>query len=272
MFDRLRYEPRRLAVAVGGFVALLVVALIVAVVLHVSGDSNATAAADRTSGPTVPSTADSPRAAQSAASVEPSGSPATDVAQWNAMPAVSPATSVNYAAIPAADSANPDGYAKAFATELFTRDYRTATRAQLIAWAQYEDSPLHSPNYPQADWSKVLVDSLTDLTWDDASETPIPADGPWLALRSESARDTVSDVRVELDPQWEQQIAAGYEPPDELATARDVSLTVTRHVVMAGRPSVSRFAVSLALQLGTAARGDGYGVAATNNYVARQVS
>jgi hypothetical protein len=272
MFDRLRYEPRRLALAVGGFVALLVVALIVAVVLHVSGGSNATAAADRTPGPTGQTSGSTPTVGQSATSVEPSGSPATDVTQWNAMPTIAPATSSNYPAIPAAGSANPDSYAKAFATELFTRDYRTATRAQLIAWAQYEDSPLHSPNYPQADWSKVLVDSLTDLTWDDASDTPIPAGGPWLALRSESARDTVRDVRVELDPQWEQQIAAGYQPPDELATARDVSLTVTRHVVVAGRPSVSRFAVSLALQLGTAARGDGYGVAATNNYVAKQVS
>jgi hypothetical protein len=272
MFDRLRYEPRRLAVAVGGLVAMLVVALIVAVALHVSGGSSATAAADRTSGPTGQPTAGTPTAGRSATSVEPSGSPATDVAQWNAMPAVAPVTSSNYPAIPAAGSTNPDSYAKVFATELFTRDYRTATRAQLIAWAQWEDSPLRSPNYPQADWSKVLVDSLTDLTWDDASETPIPADGPWLALRSESARDTVSDVRAELDPQWEQQIAAGYQPPDGLATVRDVSLTVTRHVVVAGRPSVSRFAVSLAVQLGTAARGAGYGVAATNNYVARQVS
>jgi hypothetical protein len=272
MLDRLRYEPRRLALAVGGLVALLVVGLIVAVVLHVSGGSSATAAVDRTSGSTLSTAAGTPTADQSATSVVPSGSPATDVAHWNAMPTIAPATSSTYPAIPAAGSTNPDSYAKAFATELFTRDYRTATRSQLIAWAQWEDSPLHSPNYPQADWSKVLVDSLTDLTWDDANETPIPADGPWLALRSEAARDTVSDVRVELDPQWEQQIAAGYEPPDSLATARDVSLTVTRRVIVAGHPSVSRFAVSLALQLGTAAHGDGYGVAATNNYVAKQVS
>jgi hypothetical protein len=271
MFDRLRYDPRRLAITGGVLVAVLLVGVIAAVALHAGGHSSAAAAGDRMDGaPTSLATATAPSGTV-AATVAPSQAPASDVAQWNAMPAIRPATSLAYPAIPAAVRRDATSYARAFATELFTRDYTHATRQQLIAWAQSEDAPLRSPNYPQADWTKVLVDSLTDLTWDDASDTPIPADGPWLASRSEHARDTVSDVRVELDPQWEQQIAAGYQPPDPLATARDVSLTVTRTTRVAGRSVTARFAVSLALQLGTA-RGGGYGVAATNNYVIRQVS
>jgi hypothetical protein len=271
MLDRLRYEPRRLLLAGGGVVALLVVAVVVAVALHVSGGSNAAAAGDQPSAPTAQGTT-VPTSGPVSASVQPSAAPASDVARWNAMATVAPAVSSYYPVTPATDRGEVTAYVRAFVTELFTRDYHRATRAQLLAWVQSEDAPLRSPNYPQADWSKVLIDSLTDLTWDDAADTPIPADGPWLALRSEQARDAVSDVRIELDPQWEQQIAAGYQPPDPLATARDVSLTVTRHTVAAGRPATARFAVSLAVQLGTAAGGDGYGVAATNNYVIRQVS
>ncbi len=107
---------------------------------------------------------------------------------------------------------DPTAFAQAFATELFTRDYTTATRPELISWAQYEDSPLRSSNYPQPDWTKVLVNSLTDITWDQADDTPIPADGQWLALHAQGARDSVSNVRVVLDPQWEQGVATGYSP------------------------------------------------------------
>ena len=165
---------------------------------------------------------------------------------------------------------DPTAYARAFATELFTRDYGT-DRQQLLSWAQYEDAPLQSSNYPRADWSKVLVDSLTDLTWDDAIDTPVPADGLWLALRSERATQTVSDVKVTVDPQWEQRVAAGFQPPDPLATVRDVTLTVTQHTNTPGAAATTRYQVALALQLGTSSHG-GYGVAATNNYVVKKVS
>jgi hypothetical protein len=214
----------------------------------------------------------------SSAATSASRSFAPDVRAWNDRPAITPAASAPYPAIPAATRRDPTSYVRAFAVELFTRDYRASTRAQLLAWAQYEDAPLHSSDYPEPDWTKVLADSLTDLTWDEATATPVPADGPWLALRSEQARDTVIDVRISLDPHWEQRIANGYQPPDPLATERDVSLTVTRHTTVGGRHTtvggkrtVTRFAVSLDLQLGTSVRGGGYGVAATNNYVTAEV-
>lgn len=196
--------------------------------------------------------------------------PATDVRSWNAIHAIAPATSRAYPPVPAAARRDPTAYARAFASELFTRDY-SVDRQQLVSWAQYEDAPLRAANYPSADWSKVLVDSLTDLTWDDAVDTPIPADGQWLALRAEQGRDTVSRLRVTPDPQWEQQVADGYQPPDPLATARDVTLTVTRRTTVSGHVVTARFDVSLALQLGTSQRG-GYGVAVTNNYVMKEAA
>lgn len=195
----------------------------------------------------------------------------SDVASWDARPAVRPATSAAYPPIPRRASADPAAYVTAFVTELFSRDYNRQRRSQLIAWAQSEDAPLRSTNYPTADWSKVLVDSLTDLTWDAATETPIPADGPWLALQAERGCDVVSGLHVSLDPQWEQRLATGYAAPDPLATVRDVSLTVTETTSTGGHQDSRRFDVALAVQLGSSP-GGGYGVAATNNYVIKEVA
>jgi len=194
---------------------------------------------------------------------------ATDVPEWDAKPAVVPSASTAYPAVTSDARRDPTAYARAFATELFTRNYAT-DRQELLAWAQYEDAPLQSSNYPRADWSKVLVDSLTDLTWDDAIDTPVPAAGLWLALRSERATQTVSGLKVSVDSQWEQQVAAGFQPPDPLATVRDVTLTVVQHANTPGAAATTRYQIALALQLGTSSHG-GYGVAATNNYVVNKV-
>jgi hypothetical protein len=203
------------------------------------------------------------------------GSPAaipTDVASWEAILPVSPAISSAYPAITGDAMSDPSTYAQAFATELFTRDYRHCTRDDLIRWAQWEDSPLRASNYPRSVWSKVLVNSLTDLTWDNALDTPVPAVGEWLALRSQQGRQTVSELKVSLNPVWEKYIADGNQPPDRLATVRDVSLTVTVHTVVSGKAVVSKYSVYLAFQLGSSTRHAGYAMAVSNNYAVRKVS
>ena len=263
LFVTWRYDRRALLLGVGAVLCLPVLLFVAALVLRLSGG-----------GPSH-HTAPQPPASAAASKVPPPAAsptaPADDVASWNAIPPVTPAVSANYPAVAASARRDPDAYARAFATELFTRDYRHSTLAQLIGWVQYEDSPLQSPNYPRADWTKVLVDSLTDLTWDQALETPIPAQGEWLALRSEQAWQTVTDLKVVTDPVWEQQIAGGYQPPDALATVRDVSFTVVQRTTVSGHVRVARFAVSLALQLGTSTHGGGYGTAVTNNYVIKEI-
>jgi hypothetical protein len=265
MLDRVRYHRRELIVGAGILGGLLVLLGVLAVAVRLTNGTSAPQAAPEStriaSKPTTPSPT----------TVAPVPPTATDIASWDAIAPVTPSLSAAYAAIDPAARQDPTAFARAFAIELFTRDYRASSRAQLVAWAQYEDSPLRSPAYPQRDWGKVLVDSLTDPTWDTAQDTPIPADGPWLALRSESARQTVSDVKVSLDSQWEQQIGAGYRPPDPLTTVRDVSLTITQRASVGRQATDFTFSIGLAVQLGSSPRGEGYGVAATNNYVVREV-
>jgi hypothetical protein len=267
VLDLWHFNRRPLLVGGGLVLGLVVLLGAVALVLRLSG-ADAAGDTNRQSGHGAPPSAG--RIPEQPGAPTSDEATPTDVASWDAIPPVTPAASAPYPAIAAAARRDPDAYARAFATELFTRDYRASTRDQLIGWAQYEDAPLQSPNYPRADWTKVLVNSLTDLTWDTATDTPIPAEGPWLAQRSAQARDAVSDMKVSPNAEWEQQVSNGYQPPDPLATVRDVSLTVTEHAELAGRDTVTRFAVRLSLQLGTSYRGDGFGVAATNDYVIRQ--
>jgi hypothetical protein len=194
---------------------------------------------------------------------------ASDAKSWDAIPPVTPQASSAFPPISAELRRDPSGYAGAFARELFSRDYTASNRTQLLGWAQYEDAPLRTPRYPRADWTKVLVNSLTDLTWDDATQTPIPSEGDWLALRSEGSEDTVADVRTMVDPIWEKKVSEGYQPNDSLTTVIDVRLTVIRRTSTGGRVTQSRISIAIALQLGSSPRG-GYGVAASNEYVAKE--
>lgn len=194
---------------------------------------------------------------------------ASDVESWNQLPSVDPSTGDAYPAIGPTEDAS--GYVKAFATELLTRNYVHSAREDLISWAQSEDSPLRSPNYPPADWSKVLVESLTDLTWDDATMTPIPADGEWLELSSQQAWQTVSQISVSLDKTWEQYIADGNNPPDALASARDVTATVEQQAEVANTAVTTVMAVSFIVQVGSSPQHGGYAAAVVNDYQERKV-
>jgi hypothetical protein len=255
------FHRRALLICTGLIVALLAVLGVTALLVRATGQT-ATGGEDSRAGRLIPVEKPSPSHATPTAR-------ASDVRFWNAVPAVYPATSAAFPAVTGAATRDPSLFARAFATELFNRDY-AIDRGRLLSWAQYEDAPLRAPNYPSTDWTKVLVDSLTDLTWDNALETPIPAEGPWLALRSARTTQSVRDVQVTLDQRWEQAVASGYQPADPLATARDVTLTLIRRSQMSGRMVVQRFAVSIALQLGSSPRG-GYGVATTNNYVIKEI-
>jgi hypothetical protein len=266
MLNRLRLHRRALVVGGGlllGLVAFLaVVAVAVRLTSPQSGNSRgAVRSSVAPASSTTPTGAPTPNAPAAQAS---------DVARWDAMPPIEAGVSTQYPAIPTAAAQDPNSFTQAFVTELFNRDYRGATRDQLLAWAQYEDAALRSPNYPQIDWTKVLVDSLSDLTWDSATDTPIPAEGAWLAQRSELVSQTVSNMKIVLDTQWEAQIAAGYQPPDPLATVRDVTATITQRSTVGATVTTTTYSVALDVQLGTSVRGD-YGAAATNNYVISRV-
>jgi hypothetical protein len=197
----------------------------------------------------------------------------SDVASVTAITPVVPGTSATYPAIADALRVQPDLYARAFATQLFTQSYATTSRGELMSWAQYESTPVIQPGLDPAGRAKLPVISLTDLAWEPGVlSTPIPPAGPWVSLAAQHGYSTVTDVRVTADPAWEKVIAGGFVPADPMLTVRIVSAIVTVHTTVAGPPVQTRAAVSLKLQLGTSTRGDGYGFVAAGSYVVKPVA
>ena len=60
--------------------------------------------------------------------------------------------------------------------------------------------------------------------------SPVPSGSQWQADAAAGVRWSVSELQVQLDPQWQSMIAAGWQPVDLYASVEDVSgvLTVTR--------------------------------------------
>jgi hypothetical protein len=75
-------------------------------------------------------------------------------------------------------------------------------------------------------------------------------------------RWSAGDLEVQLDPQWQQMIDAGWQPPDIRAVVEDVSgvLTITR-----GRASTTRH-FSMVIQVGSAHWRDGYGTVLVSDW------
>lgn len=262
---------RRLVVACVVLCSLIAVLALATVAIRVSGAK----AGNAGRGPDPSQAAGSPLSTSSDAAdagnaADPSNAAnPSDVASWDAIAPVVPSTSPAYPAIASSDTTDATAYARAFATELFTRDYSQSTRSQLIAWAQNEDSPLRATAYPKADWTKIMIYSLTDVNWEDAADTPIPSAGAWLAFQAQHVQQIPSSITVSSDPTWQQLVAAGYVPPDPMAVERDVFLVLTVHRIVAGVQLTSHLSISLMLQLGSSPRRPGYAVAASNGFLVR---
>src|SRR3989442_34248 len=128
---------RRLAlVATGAALALTVLILGSSVVLLSSTRDHT----HRTTEASHQESANIDGGAPPSSSPDESGALASDLVRLAAAPVVRPATSRDYPAVPDGQRAQPDLYARAFATELLTHDYRT-DRAGLVAWVQSETVP-----------------------------------------------------------------------------------------------------------------------------------
>ena len=275
MRDVLRNNKRFLTIVGGGVAALVLVLVIAAVVIAAAGGrGGSTADAPPTANPTggspAPTSTTTPPTPATSGNALPA---ASDVASVAAVPPVIAAVSANYPAIPAELRSQPDLYAKAFVTELFTQKYATTSRGELMSWAQYESTPVLQPGLDDAGRAKLPVISLTDLGWEPSAQTtPIPPEGPWLSLASQSGNSTVSDVQVTGDPDWEKAIAGGYKPLDPMLTVRLVSATLTVHTMVSGALVDTKAAISIKIQLGTSTRGDGYAFVASGSYVVKAAS
>ncbi len=153
-------------------------------------------------------------------------------------------------------SNTPDGCAREFVTGLLSVDFARYDRGALGAWLVAEGAPDLMPGIPVGAqygglYATVLEPAVT------AQASPIPSATQWAVDARAHVRWTVSGLEVQLDPQWQSMVDAGWQPVDLRGTVEDVSglLTVTH-----GRASsVHRF--SLGLQLGSAHFHGGYGTA-----------
>jgi hypothetical protein len=239
---------RILAVAGGAIAVLLLLVVGSAAVLRASGRNTTTGRAASAG------TATNKPAATAGAVPVPGDSGtdsalASDLNSLRVAPAVQPAVSHNYPAIPTTDRAQAHVYARAFVTELFTQDYRT-NRSDLLRWVQSETVPTIEPLViglvPSDLQPKLGVWSVSSTS--DGSPTPIPAADEWQAWTAKQASTTVQILRVSEPTSWSEAVSAG-RIADPGVTARDVDAVVTTRWVDHGQTRTSKRSVFLSLTL-----------------------
>jgi hypothetical protein len=258
--DLWAYRRRAVAIAAVVLAALLAVAVIVAATLGTEGRHRAA----------TPSFSHTPPAtSRTGATPHPSAS-GYDHGPWDAMPAAAPGTSAAFPPISKQDRTQPDLFVQAFGTELLTRDYRHATRNELLAWAASESAPLSIAQVPltAADRAKALLVSLTSPAWDHTASTLVPTVSDWASLAAEDAHTTVSKVKVENVPDFP---PADTTFSDPLTLDRLFTATVALHTKFAGKSITSTRSVAFEVVLGTSAHhGRVFGAAMTQHYVVKE--
>jgi hypothetical protein len=183
-------------------------------------------------------------------------------AQQSTVP--TPAVSAAYPSISAVDRSDPSAYALAFATELLDTDYGTQSRTELLAWAEHEEAPNTLPGVPASVAGKALVLSLADPDIPGATPSPTPSAAQWESDGQRGEVQSVSDLQVEVDPDWTQIISEGWQPADPRMTIEVVTGTMMISTDGQAAPAQS---FSLTLTLGTAAHiRSGYGAVAVGDW------
>jgi hypothetical protein len=158
----------------------------------------------------------------------------------------SPATSTQYPGISDVDRSQPDLFAKAFFTELFSRDYAGSSRGNLLSWVQA------NTGIDQANVSTLLPAELLMRT-STASLTArfpvVPDDAGWQSLAAFHGTSAVVpvSVRVSTPPEVEQHILDGSAPAGW--TEKLVTGTVSTRTGVNARPVVHSASVALRLVL-----------------------
>ena len=149
----------------------------------------------------------------------------------------------------------PEGWASEFVTALLDIDFSKQSRDALARWLVADEAPDLMPGIPITASYGWLVATVLEPGLVQGATTPVPSTTQWGVDASAGVRWSVRELHVQLDPQWQSMVAAGWQPPDLYASVEDVSgvLTATQGA------SITRRSFSLEVQLGSAHWHPGYG-------------
>jgi hypothetical protein len=157
-----------------------------------------------------------------------------------------PATSTQYPGLSDVDRSQPDLFARALFTELFTRDYAGSSRGNLLSWVHANtgiDHPKVSTLLPAELLMRTSTASLT------ARFPVVPDPVGWQSLASFHGTSSAvpATVRVSTPPEVQQHILDGSAPAGW--TEKLVTGTVTTRTVVNGHAVVHSASVALRLVL-----------------------
>lgn len=154
-------------------------------------------------------------------------------------------------------SDTPEGWATSFVHALLSIDFAHQSRRTLGEWLVAETAPDLMPGIPSAFRHRALYVSVIDPKVMNQPSV-VPSVAGWRADAKAGVRWSVSALSVEVDPQWQAMIAAGWQPRDLRASVEDVTglLTVT------AKATITHRHLSLAVAVGSAAHHPGYGTVA----------
>ncbi len=151
-------------------------------------------------------------------------------------------------------SETPEGWAAEFVGGLLDIDFAHESRDALGGWLVATEAPDLMPGIPARFADRALYVSVLEpgVT---GQPSPVPSAGQWQADASAGVRWVVSGLDVQLNPQWQQMIDSGWQPPDVRAAVEDVSGVLT---TSQGKTKTAK-SFSLVIQVGSARWQEGYG-------------
>lgn len=181
------------------------------------------------------------------------------VALAEALRLPAPAISGGWPTLPTSNT--PGTWTREFVHGLLDVNFAHQSRSGLGAWLVAQEAPDLMPGVPPGFQNRALYVSVMEpqIT---GQAPPVPSATQWKADAVAGVRWSVRGLQVQLDPQWQSMISAGWQPRDLRAAVEDVSgvLTITHGTAT----TTLRF--SMVLQVGSAHWRRGYGAVLVSNW------